>query len=75
MTKCNGIFGFLFGHKIASQFDEISTPMPEIQIPKNGFSILLDGFDLTRLIEASTKHESKFAVAFCKRCGQQISKP
>jgi len=74
--QCKGIFGRLFGHKIVTVMDKTSTPLtPGFKVSPNQITLPFDSYDLCMLAEANTKHETKFAVAYCKRCGQKIEKP
>jgi hypothetical protein len=68
-TKCKGILGLIFGHKIVSCFDEKSEPV-SVNLNRRWDD---DSWDVSRMISASSKTESKFATAFCKRCGQKIN--
>lgn len=82
MKNCKGIIGFLFGHKIVTAYDTVSTPIEPSKELRATIEVLKQaelGEKYDHLFPArvqsriqkviSGKVEKKAVCTYCKRCG------
>ncbi len=74
-TKCKGVFGFLFGHKMVDVYDDYDAPASDESVKHLVQSVAFQ----TELYPENTLRQlratkSTYVRSYCERCGQQMER-
>jgi len=70
IIPCTGIFGWLFGHKYISNYDELKEPVKFGDLRMKHAT----AYDFEQAIKANTKIERMYVNSVCTRCGYTIDR-
>lgn len=69
MKKCQGIFGYIFGHNYKPCYDETETPAPDkINLPYYCWPS-----DIPKIVEGLKAKSWVYRGHVCTRCGDKIN--